>query len=274
MPTVDENKQAWDKNYEWIQQGEEWSSEWGGSEAQWFGTIFPRVHGFVPTGTILEIAPGFGRWTTYLKKYCDRLIVVDLAENCIRACQQRFASDSHITYYVNDGKSLAMIGDNSIDFVFSFDSLVHAEADIIEGYLNQLGRKLKPNGVGFIHHSNLGVYREALLLVEKVPSELREMVVNKTLLNPTHWRAASMTNKLFAEFCDAANLRCVSQELVNWGTDGLLIDCFSLFTPKNSLWSRANRVTENTEFMKEAHMVETQSRAYTVKSFQGDETGQ
>ena len=28
---------------------------------------------FVPTGTILEIAPGFGRWTTYLKKYCETL---------------------------------------------------------------------------------------------------------------------------------------------------------------------------------------------------------
>jgi cyclopropane fatty-acyl-phospholipid synthase-like methyltransferase len=39
------------------------------------------------------------------------------------------------------------------DFVFSFDSLVHVESDVIENYLTQLAKKLKPNGIGFIHHS-------------------------------------------------------------------------------------------------------------------------
>jgi 2-polyprenyl-3-methyl-5-hydroxy-6-metoxy-1,4-benzoquinol methylase len=270
MPTVDENQEAWNRNYQWIEQGEEWSSEWGGSEAQWFGAILQRIHAFLPTATILEIAPGFGRWTKYLKECCEHLIVVDLAENCIKACQERFASDSHIAYYVNDGKSLAMIQDKSVDFVFSFDSLVHAETDVIEGYLNQLAMKLKPNGVGFLHHSNIGTYQQALSLVETIPSELRESVVNRVFLGPTHWRARSMTSKLFEGYCDAAGLQCISQELVNWGTDGLLIDCFSLFTPKSSIWSRSNKVVENTEFMEEAHLIRRLSHAYTLKSFQAN----
>ena len=116
----------------------------GGSEAQWFGR-FSRIHAFVPTGTILEIAPGYGRWTYYLRERCERLIAVDLSPKCIEACRQKFAAYQHITYHVNDGKSLSMIADGSIDFVFSFDSLVHAEADVIETYLNQLARKLKAN---------------------------------------------------------------------------------------------------------------------------------
>ena len=97
------------------------------------------------------------------KSIVQYLAVVDLAEECIKACQQRFASDSHISYFVNDGKSLAMIQDKSIDFVFSFDSLVHAEAEVIEAYLNQLAIKLQPNGIGFIHHSNLGKYQQAFV---------------------------------------------------------------------------------------------------------------
>ena len=153
MPTVEQNLQMWDAHYEWTKQGEEWSSAWGGSESQWFGAIFPRIHSFLPTSTILELAPGFGRWTKYLKNCCEHLIIVDLSENCIKACHQRFASDSNITYHINDGKSLSMIPDGSIDFVFSFDSLVHAEADVIQGYLNQLSKKLKPDGAGFIHPS-------------------------------------------------------------------------------------------------------------------------
>ncbi|MBR8827309.1 MAG: hypothetical protein DSM107014_05285 [Gomphosphaeria aponina SAG 52.96 = DSM 107014] len=53
-----------------------------------------------------------------------------------------------------------MIPDDSIDLVFSNDSLVHAEADVIESYLAQLSLKLKVNGVGFIQHSNLGNHLE------------------------------------------------------------------------------------------------------------------
>src|SRR6266478_5857216 len=107
--------------YDWKQAGEEWSEPWGASEAQWNGTIFPRIRDCVPTGTILEIAPGFGRWTHFLKDLCQQLVVVDLSTKCIEACQARFADCTHITYHVNDGKSLAMIADESIDFVFSFD---------------------------------------------------------------------------------------------------------------------------------------------------------
>ncbi len=268
MPTVEQNRQHWNQDYEWTKQGEEWSAVWGGSEAQWFGAILPRIHAFVPTGSILEIAPGFGRWTTYLKKYCEYLAVVDLAEECIKACQQRFASDSHISYYVNDGKSLAMIQDKSIDFVFSFDSLVHAEAEVIEAYLNQLAIKIQPNGIGFIHHSNLGKYQQALSLIDKIPIENRELIVNRIFLAPTHWRAASMTTELFAEYCDRAGLQCISQEPVNWGTDDLLIDCFSVFTPKNSIWARPNNVIENRDFMKEAVLIKQLSLLYTLKSFQ------
>ena len=51
-------------DYEWIQAGEEWSEPWGGSAPQWFGSIFPRIHAYFPANTILEIASGFGRWST------------------------------------------------------------------------------------------------------------------------------------------------------------------------------------------------------------------
>jgi 2-polyprenyl-3-methyl-5-hydroxy-6-metoxy-1,4-benzoquinol methylase len=270
MPTIEQNSRVWSQHYDWTKQGEEWSSSWGGSEAQWFGAILPRIHAFVPTGTILEIAPGFGRWTTYLKNYCEYLAVVDLAEECINACQQRFASDSHISYYLNDGKSLAMIQDKSIDFVYSFDSLVHVEAEVIEAYLVQLAIKLQPNGIGFIHHSNLGKYQQAFSLIDKIPSETRDLIVNRIFLAPTHWRAASMTAELFAEHCDQAGLQCISQELVNWGTDELLIDCFSLFTPKNSIWMRPNNIIENKDFMKEAASIKRLSQLYTIESLQSN----
>jgi len=255
MPTVEQNLQEWNINYDWTKEGEEWSSVWGGSEAQWFGVILPRIHAFIPTGTILEIAPGFGRWTNQLKNYCEHLVIVDLAENCISACQQRFASESNITYHVNDGKSLAMVPENSIDFVFSFDSLVHAEADVIQAYLNQLAKKLKSNGVGFIHHSNIGGYRRVFAIGERISGRLRNLLIQRGVIDENHDRAFTMTAPLFEKYCDQAGLQCVSQELVNWGTKKRLIDCFSVFTPKMSPWARPNEVIENSDLMKEAHMI-------------------
>jgi len=261
MPTLEQNLQAWTSSYGWTQQGEEWSSTWGGSEAQWYGSILPRIRAFIPTDTILEIAPGFGRWTHFLKQGCSHLTVVDLAENCIEVCRQRFATDSHITYCVNDGKSLAMIPESSIDFVFSFDSLVHAEADVMESYLHQIAKKLTPDGVGFIHHSNLGEFGARSHWIENIPKKLRQLLTEKGWLEGDHWRAYSMTAKIFDEYCERAGLQCIGQELVNWGTRKL-IDCFSVFTLRRSRWARPKIIIRNGDFMREAEMIRRSSELY------------
>src|SRR5947208_6899829 len=79
--------------YDWKDAGEEWSESWGTSQAQWTETILPRIRECLPTGTILEIGPGYGRWTHYLKDFCDRLVAVDRAAQCIDACRGRFVDD-------------------------------------------------------------------------------------------------------------------------------------------------------------------------------------
>ena len=59
----------------------------------------------------------------YLKDLCSDLVIVDIS--AIAYCKQRFAMHPHVSAYVNDGTSLAMIEDGTVDLVFSFDSLVH-----------------------------------------------------------------------------------------------------------------------------------------------------
>jgi ubiquinone/menaquinone biosynthesis C-methylase UbiE len=255
MPTIEENLSKWNERYDWSQKGERWSTAWGGSEAQWYGTLFPRIHAFLPADSILEIAPGYGRWTQMLKAHCKKLTLVDLAESCIEGCKKRFHNDTHITYHVNDGRSLAMISDASIDFVFSFDSLVHVEKDVIQAYISQLAQKLTPNGVGFIHHSNIGVY------VDPSTGELPDFLLNE------HWRATSMTARCFKGICSAAGLQCISQEIVNWGTNAALIDCFSLITRRDSAWARPNRVLINKTFMDEAAYLSRVMMLYTESSY-------
>jgi ubiquinone/menaquinone biosynthesis C-methylase UbiE len=270
MPTIEENKSFWNGTCDWSKAGEEWSRGWGTSFMQWYGTILPRIRAFLPVQTILEIAPGFGRWTQFLKDFCSNLIVVDLSKKCIKACQERFAGCSHITYFVNDGKSLDMIPDNTIDFVFSFDSLVHVEDATVSAYISQLPRKLRQNGVAFIHHSNLGGYSKYIkiqLIISRTP-KLRGILIRLGILDDVtqQWRAPSMTAKKMQLYADENGLQCIGQELITWNTKHVLIDCMSTIVKKESIWFRNNKVFKNVFFMKEAKNIFNLSQLYDLQS--------
>ena len=247
MPTIQNNKETWDRQYDWKDGGDEWSLAWGGVSMQWYGVILPRIRDFLPSDTILEIAPGFGRWSNFLLEHSTNLILVDLAEKCIEACRQRFSKHSQIEYHVNNGRSLAMIEDESIDLIFSFDSLVHAEDDVISDYVKEFARILSKNGVAVIHHSNLGNYPD------------------NTSGEPLHNRADSMTKEKFVEYANQSSLTCISQEVIAWGTASLLIDCFSIVTRPGSRYARENRIVENLEFMNNASYLKFLSGNYNFK---------
>jgi SAM-dependent methyltransferase len=149
------------------------------------------------------------RWTHYLRELCDELVAVDIAESAVAHCRERFAGDRRVSFHVNDGTSLAMVSDRSIDLVFSFDSLVHAERDVIAGYAKELARVLAADGVAFIRHSNMGSYEPGTY----DPHDI-------------HWRATSVSAELVDRCARSDWLRCVSQEPVCWGQERLLNDCF------------------------------------------------
>jgi SAM-dependent methyltransferase len=243
--------------YDWKEAGEEWSEPWGSSAAQWDGTIFPRIRDCLPAGTILEIAPGFGRWTHFLKHYCDELWAVDKSSECIEACRRRFAADSSVRCCLNDGRSLSMIPDGSVDFVFSFDSFVHTKHDVVEAYLRELRTKLKICGKGFIHHSNFGEYVNSPR--ERLPELLAKPLIKAKILDWAHHRNPSMSADWFRILCERNGLHCITQELVNW-RGRRLIDCLSLFVRSDSAQENPTKIIRNPNFMREAARIRRESR--------------
>ncbi len=259
------NHRLWNDRYDWSKGGDEWSNKWGGPEKQWYGSILPRIARYLPTGRCLEIAPGYGRWTQFLLDLSSEVIAVDLSSRCVEACRQRFVGNKRFEAFVNDGRSLDMIPDQSIDFVFSFDSLVHVEHDVLDAYLRQLKQKLTPYGIGFFHHSNMGNYagrfwHRNLPIVRSVMK--RVLPRSHTI---TNGRALSVTADRFREITNSAGLHCVSQELVNWNSE-LLIDCFSVFTADTAAADRACKVKRNPQFMTEAEWIRDQCQLHALKA--------
>ena len=262
MPSIEENKSYFDGNYNWTDRGYEWSAAWGGPSMQWYGTILPRIKSYIPTNRILEIACGYGRWTQYLKDLCKNLVVIDISGECIQACKQRFSECSHIEYQVNDGTTLDMIPGSSVDFVFSFDSLVHSGEPVMKAYICQLGRILTNAGVAFIHHSNLGEYDGAYSRIRKIP-KLEGLLVRLGLLEKNlHWRDFSVDAKKVERFAEENELRCLSQEIIPWGTKRMFIDCISTIAKNNSSVNRGNRIFRNRRFMEEVRYLSLLSHLY------------
>jgi SAM-dependent methyltransferase len=208
MPDLQWNRAVWDGTYDWRSEGEEWSERWGGSEAQWFGSLYPRLHRFLPARRILEIAPGFGRWTRYLLPSCEAYLGIDLSARAVAACQRSFAGVPRARFVQNDGLSLDAAPAGRFDFIFSFDSLVHVELQVLAAYLPQLLAKLAPGGVAFVHHSNFAALPPGLA-------------------NPHH-RAGTVAAAPVAETLTGAGGVVLVQEVVNWGGPDL-IDCLTLF---------------------------------------------
>lgn len=243
MPDLAWNKSIWDGDYNWIGRGEEWSECWGGSEAQWFGCLYPRLHRFLPVANLLEIAPGFGRWTHYLLEYVQSSYTgIDLSQECVDYCQQRFSRFSNASFLKNDGLSLEEVEDGLSDLVFSFDSLVHANLDVHQNYIPQILRKLNKNGVAFIHHSNWANS-------------------GSTKAN-VHNRAKDVSAAAYAEIVKQAGGYVLLQECLNWGTEEK-IDAFTLFCRADRDALPVTLLIENNDFMREARLIREIQSAYT-----------
>lgn len=238
MASIEDNYNYWELDYDWRNKGEEWSIWWGSSAKQWEFTVYPRIQQFLPCERILEIGPGFGRWTQYLARDCTELIGVDISMKCVDACRSRFQRDRRVKVFLNDGHSLDVVDDRSLDVVFSFDSLVHVDKDVIDRYLQQLPRKVRPGGVCFIHHSNLEHYKDRL---DPIPNPAREL-----------WRSRTVSATVVRNLCGHYGLSCLRQEMVNWSFSPILLDCFTTIVVGGEREVAVDAPIENWCFMDEA----------------------
>lgn len=226
MPSVNDNIKVWN-SYNWEAQGEEWSEGYGGSLQQWLCTLYPRIHSFIPCKNILEIGVGCGRWAYYLQKYCDSYTGVDLCSKSIEICKQKY---KNLKFFVNDGKTLKDIKDNSIDFCFSFDSLIHTEIDDMDSYIREILIKLNDDGIAFIEHSNMAG-------IEEVPKN--------------HcYNATTVSSKKIKKIIKKYGGTILVQENFNYCSD-LLTDAFTVFHKNEIKYGSTSKLLNNYNFTRE-----------------------
>jgi ubiquinone/menaquinone biosynthesis C-methylase UbiE len=159
VPTTIQNYQVWDQDHSWSKDGDEWHDQadfCGQPYDSWKRALFEEFMGRYITNKshVLEIGPGHGRWTKLYIESVGHVSLVDLSPSCIEHCRRLFNSFDHVDYFLNDGTSLKFIGDQTIDFIWSYDVFVHIERQEFKRYLSEFARILKNDGTAVIHHMN------------------------------------------------------------------------------------------------------------------------
>ncbi len=221
MPSIERNRKIWGED--WSKNGDEWSDQalfCNQPYAKWKQSI---VETFInknidKNSTVLEIAPGRGRWTEYIVKKAKHIILVDISEKLIDYCKHRFLNFENIVYYVNDGKNFPFIRDDQIDFIWSYDSFVHMEKDVIESYFKEFNRILKLNGKAVIHHAARRHMALKFRFLRRY-GEIGQNIYKKMSAKRAGSLRSDVSRKLIRDIARRNNL-CVTAQLDSWGSRG------------------------------------------------------
>ena len=99
--------------------------------------------------TVLDIGSFDGKWTNYMGE-AKLIICADLDKKGFDVIEKRLGWES-LEFFLCEGDNLTGIKDGTIDFVFSMDSLVRSERDLINSYISEIKRVLAPGGKVCMH---------------------------------------------------------------------------------------------------------------------------
>lgn len=96
----------------------------------------------------LEIGPGDGQWTNKLVA-CEPLYLVDIHREFLDSASKNFNEKyrSKLRTYVTDETNLGMLPQEQFGFVFSWNVFNFLTSDLINQYLGEIYRVLRPGGV-------------------------------------------------------------------------------------------------------------------------------
>lgn len=163
---------------------------------------------------VAEIVAGHGRWTEHLLARAAYVTIVDVNQKCLDACAERFADEAaegRLTPMLTRGSTMPSVAGQLADFVWSFDSFVHMDPEVVQGYFGEIARVLRPGGHAVIHHAGLRGWSLPLVVATRRLGRPGHIV--QRLAGQGRWR-------------DSGNRSPVSRDSVlHWALDaGLAVD--------------------------------------------------
>jgi len=171
-------------------------------------TIFLRLFNNLDLTETIDLACGHGRHAEFVVRECVKLHLFDLVEENLDVCRERLSGHRNVEFHFGNGSNFRPLSDRTVSSIFCYDAMVHFSQDIIEAYLVDAARVLRPGGMALLHHSNYDA-------PEGVPYGENPHARNK------------MTQARFCLLAGASGLEVEESCVIDWGgyTD---LDCVTL----------------------------------------------
>jgi SAM-dependent methyltransferase len=131
--------------------------EWGGPE--FADRIIELVAPYLGAQVdVLELGCGGGKFSRRLAPRCRSLLCSDISAKMIdhtRATLSARGIGEDVDYVVLNGVDFSGVADESADFIFSYDVLLHLPPENVFSYICDARRVLRDNGVFMLHQVNL-----------------------------------------------------------------------------------------------------------------------
>ena len=99
------------------------------------------------TETALDFGCGMGRLTQALAEEFNQVYGVDISPTMIERANQFNKFGEKCRYILNSQEDLRIFNNNFFDFIYTYIVLQHMPSDLMQGYLREFVRILKPGGI-------------------------------------------------------------------------------------------------------------------------------
>lgn len=171
-------------------------------------SIFKKYFNELDLRNVIELACGRGRHVEHYADQARQITLVDILEENMAFCRERFQGMSHIEYYKNNGFNLEKLPDHTFTALFTYDSMVHFEMMDVYEYLKDIYRVLKDGGRALFHHSNYDADY-------------------KVDFSSTAHARCFMNKNLFAYLSHRVGYKVLRQDVIDWSGQKNL-DCITL----------------------------------------------
>jgi len=137
------HRQIWDLQH---MQGYKGYMNFNKTRLKWVLSLLPE--GFLTKESIvLEIGCGSGKWMKAVSPLVGEMYGVDISPEAIKIAAKNLEGCGNITLSFNDGETLNVYDDNTIDLVYSFWTFQHIPRETTLSYLREIRRVLKKDGL-------------------------------------------------------------------------------------------------------------------------------
>ncbi len=199
------------------------SMYWGDSvAASYHAVAAARMDGFwntiiwpilsrheIDLSTTMDFACGHGRNARKLREAgAGPITLVDVNPENIAYCESTLAPLGGYETFLNSGFDLASISEKKFTHIYSFDSMVHFDLEIMLSYIGEFARVLAPLGTAFVHHSNF---------TERPGAPFRDNPGWRNFMSDAIFRHAALRN----------DFDILEQTVIDWGGVDKL-DCITV----------------------------------------------